>query len=306
LLMYGIPNMKLQKEIVQRRVDILAEEGIVFVTNTEVGKDISAEKIEQDFDAVVLCIGATVPRDLMVDEGRELNGIHFAMEFLTANTKSLLDGEHTDGNFINAEGKDVIIIGGGDTGTDCVGTSLRHQCKSVTQLEIMPQPPESRQSNNPWPQWAKRLLVDYGQQESIAVQGEDPRRYVVMTTKIEGDGNGNVKAVHTVDVEWERKPDGAMVPNKIAGSEKILPADLVLLAMGFMGPEGGLVDEFNLEKDPRSNIKADYDKFATSKAGIFAAGDGRRGQSLIVWGIDEGRRAAREVDAYLMGTSYLP
>ena len=202
--------------------------------------------------------------------------------------------------------KEVVIIGGGDTGTDCVGTSLRHQCKSVTQLEIMPQPPESRQSNNPWPQWAKRLLVDYGQQESIAVQGEDPRRYVVMTTKIEGDGNGNVKAVHTVDVEWERKQDGAMVPNKIAGSEKILPADLVLLAMGFMGPEGGLVDEFNLDKDPRSNIKADYDKFATSKPGIFAAGDGRRGQSLIVWGIDEGRRAAREVDAYLMGTSYLP
>jgi glutamate synthase (NADPH/NADH) small chain len=306
LLMYGIPNMKLQKEIVQRRVDILAEEGIVFVTNTEVGKDISAEKIEQDFDAVVLCVGATVPRDLMVDEGRELKGIHFAMEFLTANTKSLLDDQHASGNYINAYGKNVIIIGGGDTGTDCVGTSLRHNCKSVTQLEIMPQPPKSRQDNNPWPQWAKRLLVDYGQQESIAVQGADPRRYVVMTTKIEGDDNGNVKAVHTVDVEWERKPNGAMVPNKVAGSEKVLPADIVLLAMGFMGPEGGLVDQFKLEKDQRSNIKADYDKFATSKPSIFAAGDGRRGQSLIVWGIDEGRRAAREVDIYLMGSSYLP
>jgi glutamate synthase (NADPH/NADH) small chain len=306
LLMYGIPNMKLQKEIVQRRVDILAEEGVVFVTNTEIGKDIVAEQLEQDFDAVVLCVGATVPRDLMVDEGRELNGIHFAMEFLKANTKSLLDSNHADGNYINAEGKDVVIIGGGDTGTDCVGTSLRHQAKSVTQLEIMPQPPESRQDNNPWPQWPKRLLVDYGQQESIAVQGQDPRRYLVMTTKIEGDGKGNVKAVHTVDVEWERKADGAMIPNKVPGSEKVLPADLVLLAMGFMGPEGGLVDQFNIEKDPRSNIKADYDKFATSKPGVFAAGDGRRGQSLIVWGIDEGRRAAREVDAYLMGTSYLP
>jgi glutamate synthase (NADPH) small chain len=306
LLMYGIPNMKLQKEIVQRRVDILAEEGVVFVTNTEIGKDIAAEQLESDFDAVVLCVGATVPRDLVVDEGRELNGIHFAMEFLKTNTKSLLDSKHADGHYINAEGKNVVIIGGGDTGTDCVGTSLRHQCKSVTQLEIMPQPPESRQDNNPWPQWPKRLLVDYGQQESIAIQGQDPRQYLVMTTKIEGDDNGNVRAVHTVDVEWERKPNGAMVPNKVPGSEKVLPADIVLLAMGFMGPDGGLVDEFNVEKDARSNISAEYDKFATSKSGIFAAGDGRRGQSLIVWAIDEGRRAAREVDTYLMGKSYLP
>ncbi len=305
LLMYGIPNMKLQKEIVQRRVDILAEEGIVFVTNTEVGKDISAEKIEQDFDAVVLCVGATVPRDLPT-EGRELNGIHFAMDFLKANTKSLLDSKHEDGQFINAKGKNVVVIGGGDTGTDCVGTSLRHQCDSVTQLEIMPQPPESRQENNPWPQWPKRLLVDYGQQESIAIQGDDPRQYLVMTKKIESDGNGNVKAVHTVEVEWERTPEGQMIPKEVAGSEKAHPADIVLLAMGFMGPEGGLVDQLGLEKDPRSNIKADYDKFATSKPGIFAAGDGRRGQSLIVWAIDEGRRAAREVDSYLMGKSYLP
>ncbi len=306
LLMYGIPNMKLQKEIVQRRVDILAEEGIVFVTNTEVGKDVSAAQLGQDFDAVVLCVGATVPRGLMVEEGRELNGIHFAMDFLKANTKSLLDSDHADGNYINAEGKNVVIIGGGDTGTDCVGTSLRHKCNSVTQLEIMPQPPESRQDNNPWPQWPKRLLVDYGQQESIAVQGQDPRQYLVMTTKIEGDGNGNVKAVHTVNVEWERKANGAMVPNKVPGSEKVLPADIVLLAMGFMGPEAGLIEQFDLEKDARSNIKAEYDKFATSKPGVFAAGDGRRGQSLIVWAIDEGRRAAREVDTFLMGKSYLP
>ena len=305
LLMYGIPNMKLQKEIVQRRVDLLAEEGIVFVTNTEVGKDISSDKLEQDFDAVMLCVGATVPRDLQA-EGRELKGIHFAMDFLKANTKSLLDSEHKDGNYINAEGKNVVVFGGGATGTDCVGTSLRHQCQSVVQLEIMPQPPESRQDNNPWPQWPKRLLVDYGQQESIAIQGHDPRQYLVMTTKIEGDENGNVKAVHTVEVEWERKADGAMVPNKVAGSEKVLPADIVLLAMGFMGPEAKLVDHFAVEKDGRSNIKADYDSFDTSKPGIFAAGDGRRGQSLIVWAIDEGRRAAREVDAYLMGKSYLP
>jgi len=305
LLMYGIPNMKLQKELVQRRVDLLAEEGIVFVTNTEVGKDISAEKIEADFDAVVLCVGATVPRDLQAP-GRELKGIHFAMDFLRMNTKSLLDSEHKDGNYISAEGKNVVVIGGGDTGTDCVGTSLRHKCESVIQLEIMPQPPASRQPNNPWPQWPKRLLIDYGQEESIAVQGQDPRGYLVQTTKIESDGDGNVKAVHTVDIEWERTPEGHMIPKEVAGSEKVHPADIVLLAMGFMGPEGSLVDQFGLDKDPRSNILAQYDEFATSKAGVFAAGDGRRGQSLIVWAIDEGRRAAREVDRYLMGNSYLP
>lgn len=305
LLMYGIPNMKLQKEIVQRRVDLLAEEGVVFVTNTEVGKDISAEKIEEDFDAVVLCVGATVPRDLQA-EGRESKGIHFAMDFLRANTKSLLDSEHKDGNFINAEGKNVVVIGGGDTGTDCVGTSLRHKCKNVIQLEIMPQPPAARLPSNPWPQWPKRLLIDYGQEESIAVQGGDPRNYLVQTTKIESDENGNVKAVHTVDIEWTRTPEGQMIPQEIPGSAKVHAADIILLAMGFMGPEGGLVDQFNLDKDPRSNILAEYDKFATSKPGIFAAGDGRRGQSLIVWAIDEGRRAAREVDTYLMGESYLP
>jgi len=305
LLMYGIPNMKLQKEIVQRRVDLLAEEGVVFVTSTEVGKDISAEKIEQDFDAVVLCVGATVPRDLQA-EGRELKGIHFAVDFLRLNTKSLLDSEHKDGNYINTEGKNVVVIGGGDTGTDCVGTSLRHKCKNVIQLEIMPQPPASRQPDNPWPQWPKRLLIDYGQEESIAVQGGDPRNYLVQTTKIEDDGNGNVKAVHTVDIEWTRTPEGHMIPQEIAGSEKVHPADIILLAMGFMGPESPLLEQFGIEKDPRSNIKAEYDKFATSKPGIFAAGDGRRGQSLIVWAIDEGRRAAREVDAWLMGESFLP
>ena len=305
LLMYGIPNMKLQKELVQRRVDILAEEGIVFVTNTEIGKDISAAQIEQDFDAVVLCVGATVARDLQAP-GRELNGIHFAMDFLQSNTKSLLDSEHKDGNYINAEGKNVVVIGGGDTGTDCVGTSLRHKCKNVIQLEIMPQPPASRLPNNPWPQWPKQLLVDYGQEESIAVQGQDPRDYLVQTTKIEGDQNGNVKAVHTVAIEWQRTPEGQMIPKEVAGSEQVHKADIVLLAMGFMGPESSLVDQFGLDRDPRSNIDAQYDKFATSKPGVFAAGDGRRGQSLIVWAIDEGRRAGREVDRYLMGKSYLP
>lgn len=305
LLMYGIPNMKLQKEIVQRRVDILAEEGITFVTNTEIGSDLPAEQLKNDFDAVVVATGATVPRDLPV-EGRELSGVHFAMEFLHKNTKSLLDSEHADGNYISAEGKRVVIIGGGDTGTDCVGTSLRHKCKQVVQLEIMPKPPESRQPSNPWPQWPKTLLVDYGQQEAYAIQGDDPRHYEVMTKKIEGDENGNVKAVHTVKIEWVKDEQGRMTPREIPGSEHVFEADLVLLAMGFLGPESPVLDQLGVAKDERSNAKAEYDKFATSVAGVFAAGDARRGQSLIVWAIDEGRRCAREVDSFLMGKSYLP
>jgi glutamate synthase (NADPH/NADH) small chain len=305
LLMYGIPNMKLQKELVQRRVDILAEEGIVFVANIEVGKDISVDQVERDFDAVVLCIGATVPRDLPV-EGRELNGVHFAMDFLKANTKSLLDSEHKDGYYINSNGKNVVVIGGGDTGTDCIGTSLRHKCNSAIQLEIMPRPPGKRSNENPWPQWPKQLLVDYGQSEAIEVQGQDPRQYLVMTKKIESDGHGNVKAVHTVNITWQRNDNGQMFSQEVAGSEKVIPADIVLIAMGFIGPEGGLIEKFDLDQDNRSNIAAKYDKFTTSKQGVFAAGDGRRGQSLIVWAIDEGRRCAREVDSFLMGNSYLP
>jgi len=305
LLMYGIPNMKLQKELVQRRIDILAEEGIVFVANIEVGKDISVEQVERDFDAVVLCIGATVPRDLPV-EGRELNGVYFAMDFLKANTKSLLDSEHKDGYYINSNGKNVVVIGGGDTGTDCIGTSLRHKCNSAIQLEIMPRPPGKRSNENPWPQWPKQLLVDYGQSEAIEVQGRDPRQYLVMTKQIESDGQGNVKAVHTIDITWQRNDNGQMFPEEVAGSEKVIPADIVLIAMGFIGPEGGLIEKFDIDQDNRSNIAAKYDKFTTSKQGVFAAGDGRRGQSLIVWAIDEGRRCAREVDSFLMGNSYLP
>lgn len=305
LLMYGIPNMKLQKEIVQRRIDILAAEGITFVTNTEIGKDIPAAQLKAEFDAVVICTGATVPRDLPV-EGRNLKGVHFAMEFLGKNTKSLLDSEHADGNYINAKGKNVVIIGGGDTGTDCVGTSLRHGAASAIQLEIMPRPADKRQPSNPWPQWPKTLLVDYGQQEAIAIQGEDPRHYLVQTKRIEGDEQGNVKAVHTVKIEWVKDDQGRMMPKEIPGTETIYPAELVLLAMGFMGPEGGVLDQLGVEKDLRSNAKAAYDQFATNVPGVFAAGDARRGQSLIVWAIDEGRRAAREVDKFLMGVSYLP
>jgi len=305
LLMYGIPNMKLQKEVVERRTQIMKDEGVTFVCNTEIGKDIPADQLKKDFDAVVVCTGATVPRDLPV-EGRELNGIHFAMEFLGANTKSLLDSKLEDGQYISAKDKNVIVIGGGDTGTDCVGTSLRHGCKSVGQLEIMPQPSAERAPNNPWPQYARILKVDYGQEEAIAIQGEDPRTYLIMTKKFVGDDAGNVKELHTVKIEWERKDDGRMVPVEIPGSEEVIPADLVLLAMGFMGPEGGVLDQLGVDKDPRSNAKAEYGKYATNVEGVFAAGDARRGQSLVVWAINEGRGAARSVDEFLMGRSYLP
>ena len=305
LLMYGIPNMKLDKEqVVLRRLNVLEEEGVKFVCNTEVGKDFPVENLLKEFDAVVLCTGATKPRDLPI-EGRQLKGIHFAMEFLTANTQAILD-KHQNGGFISAEGKDVIIIGGGDTGTDCVGTSMRHGCKSLVQLEIMPQPPLERAANNPWPEWPKVYKMDYGQEEAAAKFGSDPRVYLTTATKFEGDENGNVKAIHTVQVQWEKNDKGQFIPKHIPGTEKVLPAQLVLLAMGFLGPEQPLLDALGVERDPRSNVKADYGKYTTSIPGVFAAGDCRRGQSLVVWAFNEGRGAARECDLYLMGSTDLP
>lgn len=305
LLMYGIPNMKLDKKYVQRRVDLLEAEGITFVTGAHVGVNYPIEKLQEEFDAIVLCGGATKGRDLPI-EGRELGGVHLAMEFLSKNTKSLLDSEHADGEFISAEGKDVIVIGGGDTGTDCVGTSLRHKAKSVTQFEIMPKSPDTRPANNPWPEWPKVHKVDYGQQEAAAVQGEDPRQYLINTKKFVGDENGKLKELHTVLIEWQKNEKGQFVPVEVPGSEKVYPAQLVLIAMGFTGPENTVLDQLGVVKDERSNAKADYGKFATSVDGVFAAGDMRRGQSLVVWAINEGRAAAREVDRYLMGSSNLP
>ncbi|UKS25117.1 glutamate synthase subunit beta [Paenibacillus sp. HWE-109] len=305
LLMYGIPNMKLDKNYVQRRVDLLEAEGVTFITGAHVGVNYPIEKLQEEFDAIVLCGGATKGRDLPI-EGRELNGVHLAMEFLGKNTKSLLDSEHADGAFISAEGKDVIVIGGGDTGTDCVGTSLRHKCKSVTQFEIMPKSPDTRPLNNPWPEWPKVHKVDYGQQEAAALQGEDPRTYLINTKKFVGDEHGNLKELHTVLIEWQKNDKGAFVPVEVPGSEKVYPAQLVLIAMGFTGPENTVLDQLGVAKDERSNAKADYGKFATSVEGVFAAGDMRRGQSLVVWAINEGRAAAREVDRYLMGSSNLP
>jgi glutamate synthase (NADPH/NADH) small chain len=306
LLMYGIPNMKLDKKMVQRRVDLLAAEGVTFFTGCEVGKDYPARKLLDDFDAIVLCGGATRPNDFFTrTEGRNLQGIHFAMEFLHANTKSLLDSEHRDGQFISAKDKDVIVIGGGDTGTDCVGTALRHGCRSLWQLEIVPRPPLERAPDNPWPQWPKIYRLDYGQEEAKALWGEDPRRYAVQTTRFLGDDRGHIKAIEIVEVEWV-KDNGRAMPRNIAGSEKILPTQLVLLALGFGGPESQLLDQLGVEKDPRSNARAEHGKFATNVRGVFAAGDMRRGQSLVVWAINEGRGAARECDRYLMGETALP
>jgi len=305
LLMYGIPNMKLDKQkVVLRRLNILEKEGVKFVCNTEIGKDMSAENLLKEFDAVVICTGATKPRDLSI-EGREFKGIHFAMEFLTANTKAVINGKSGD-DFISAQGKDVVIIGGGDTGTDCVGTSIRHGCNSVVQLEIMPKPPETRAKDNPWPEWPKVYKMDYGQEEASAKFGDDPRAYITTATKIEGDENGQVKAVHTVQVQWERNDKGQFIPKQVAGTEKVIPAQIILLAMGFLGPEQLLLDSLGVERDPRSNVKAHHGQFTTSLPSVFAAGDCRRGQSLIVWAINEGRGAARECDRYLMGDTDLP
>lgn len=303
LLMYGIPNMKLDKEkVVNRRLKQMEREGVAFKCNCEVGKDISSEQMMKDFDAVVLCTGATKPRDLPV-EGRNLKGIHFAMEFLHSNTKALLDGVEPP---ISAQGKHVIIIGGGDTGTDCVGTSMRHGCKSLIQVEILPKPPLERAKDNPWPEWPKTYKMDYGQEEAAAKFGADPRVYLTTAKKFEGDADGNVKAIHLVQIKWEKNDKGQFIPVDVPGTEKVVPAQLVLLAMGFLGPEQPLLDALKIERDPRTNIKAEHGKYTTSIPKVFAAGDCRRGQSLVVWAFNEGRGAARECDRFLMGATDLP
>ncbi len=320
LLMYGIPNMKLDKRVVARRVELMRAEGVEFVTRTEVGKDLPAKQLLKEFDAVVLCCGATKPRDLQV-EGRHLKGIHFAVEFLAADTRNLL-GPEWDANpddvtpnarddapqpesYISARHKDVVVIGGGDTGTDCVAVALRHGCTNVVQFEILPRPPAQRPPDNPWPEWPRTYRLDYGQEEAIAILGREPREYSILTKRFVGDEQGNVKEVHTVRVEMSRE-GGRPVFREIPGTEQVWPAQLVLLAMGFLGPEQALLDELGIQRDERSNARAEYGKFATNVPGVFAAGDMRRGQSLVVWAINEGRGAARECDRYLMGSTRLP
>ncbi len=304
LLMYGIPNMKLDKMTVQRRIDLMAAEGIDFVFNTEIGTDIPGKKLMEDFDAIVLCIGALKPRDLPV-EGRDLKGVYQAIEFLEANTRSLLDSKHGDGNYISAKDKDVVVLGQGDTGTDCLGTSMRHGCKSLNQFDIIPAPPEARTDGNPWPEMPRILKIDYGHEEVAARFGGDPRTYKLSTFKFSDDGNGNVKELHTREVEWEPQEDGRPF-REVEGTEKAWPADIVLLSMGWLGPEDTLLDEFDLERDARSNAKAEVGQYTTEVEGLFVAGDVRRGMSLVVWAFKEGREAAHEVDRYLMGSTDLP
>ncbi len=303
LLMYGIPNMKLDKDVVERRTRLMAEEGVSFVTGVTVGADVTAQELHNEFDAVVLATGATAARDLLVP-GRELAGVHLAMSFLRGNTRRLLDGGASAEAPIDARGKHVVVIGGGDTGTDCVGTSIRQGALSVRQLEIMPRPPEQRAADNPWPEWPKVYKLDYGQEEARALWGEDPRRYLTTTRRFIGRSE-HVTGIEICDVAWGKGADGRFEMREVAGSTQVIPADLVLLAMGFLGPEQALPKQFGCDLDPRGNIRAGIDKM-TSVPGVFTAGDATRGQSLVVWAIKEGRQAAHGVDKYLMRESILP
>ena len=305
LLMYGIPNMKLDKyEVVERRLDLMRQEGVEFITNADIGGGqngtLSVTDILRDFDVMLLATGATVPRDLPIP-GRESNGVHFAMEFLTKNTKSLLDSNLQDGNYINAKDKDVIVIGGGDTGTDCLGTSMRHICRTLTNFELFPTPPVERANGNPWPLWPTIFQVDYGHEEAAARFGKDPRGFSISSTEFLDDGNGNLTGLKTIDVTLE---NGKF--KNVEGSEQIWKADLVFLSMGFLGPEHYVSKPLGLELDDRSNYKAKKGKYETSEPKVFAAGDCRSGQSLIVRAINEGREAAREIDLFLSGATELP
>ncbi|MGB7594962.1 MAG: FAD-dependent oxidoreductase, partial [Erysipelotrichaceae bacterium] len=287
-----------------RRIDLMKASGIKFVLNTEIGKDITAKDLRESFDAVVLCGGATKGRGLDVP-GKELKGVLFAVDFLKANTRRLLLNNDLDPLY-NAKGKNVIIIGGGDTGTDCVATSLRQGCTSVHQFEILPPPPLERDDRtNPWPEWPKKLKTDYGQEEVIALTQKDPRNYLITTKRLIGNDVGEVTHVESVAVKWEKDNLGRFQAKEIPGSEQIWQADLVLLAMGFLGPEDTIAKELNLNRDNRSNYLSEYEVFTTNVEKVFTAGDMRRGQSLVVWAIQEGKLAAREVDRYLMGSTKL-
>jgi len=292
LLMYGIPNMKLEKEIVLRRIALLEAEGIDFRTGIDVGADLAPEELLREFDAVVLCCGAGQPRDLKVTN-RDVKGVWFAVDFLSATTRSLLDSALEDGKYISAKGKRVVIVGGGDTGNDCVGTCIRHGCESVIQLEMMPKAPDTRTEEDPWPEWPRICKTDYGQEEAIAKFGADPRIYQTTVTELISGKENNLTAIKTVRLDKALEP--------VPGSEETLPCDLLLIAAGFLGPRPYVPRAFGLEITQRSNVKTPEGGFAASVPKVFAAGDMRRGQSLVVWAIREGCAAAREVDGYLMG-----
>ncbi len=305
LLMYGIPNMKLDKvAVVERRLELMREEGIRFHAGASVadGGDgsIDVRTLIDEYDALVLATGATKPRDLPIP-GHDLGGVHFAMTFLTQNTKSLLDSNFADGAFISAKDKHVVVIGGGDTGADCIGTSLRHGCASLVNFELFPRPPAERAPSNPWPTWPAIFRVDYAHEESAAKFGRDPRLFLISSTEFVGGDDGQVKAVRTLEARLE---NGKFV--NVPGTERTWPADLVLLALGFLGPEHQVSDALGLQCDGRSNYQAEYGEYQTNVEKVFAAGDCRRGQSLVVRAINEGREAAREVDRYLMGETELP
>jgi len=293
LLMYGIPNMKLGKDVVDRRVDLMKDSGIEFITNVNVGKDITTNSLQKDFDAIIFTTGASEARDLPV-ENRDASGVHMAMKYLTSNTKSLLDKGYADESELSAKGKDVIVIGGGDTGTDCIGTAIRQGAKSVVNFELMSQPPVDRADDNPWPLWPLIYRVDYGHAEAELAFGNDPRQYQLMTKSFIKDDQGKSTGLTTINVEFN---NGQLT--EITGTEKTWNSQLVLLSMGFVSPEHYLSDDANIDLDDRGNYKADYGQYQTSQAGIFTAGDCRRGQSLVVWAIDEGRGVANRVDEYL-------
>ena len=303
LLMYGIPNMKLEKSVIDRRVDLMKAEGIEFVTNANVGENVDAKKIIEDYDAVVLACGATNPRDINAT-GRDAKGIYFAVDFLKSTTKSLLDSNLAEGTYISAKDKNVVVIGGGDTGNDCVGTSIRHGCKSVTQLEMMPKAPDERTADNPWPEWPKVCKTDYGQEEAIAVFGHDPRVYQTTVKEFYKDENGNLCGIQTVKVHFVNE-DGKRVLKEIEGSEKYLDADLVLIAAGLLGSQQYVTDAFGVEVNARTNVATAENSYATNVPKVFTAGDMHRGQSLVVWAIQEGRSVAKEIDKYLMGYTNL-
>ncbi len=301
LLMYGIPNMKLEKQFIDRKVEVMKEEGVEFVVNANVGKDVKAAKLLKEYDKVILACGSSNPRDINVP-GRDAKGIYFAVDFLTATTKSLLDSNLKDGKYISAKGKKVVIIGGGDTGNDCVGTSIRHGAASVTQIEMMPKLPDCRAEDNPWPVWPRVCKTDYGQEEAIAVFGHDPRVYQTTVKEFIKDKNGNVCKVVTVKLEPKKdEKTGRMMMSEVAGSEATMDADLVLIAAGFLGAQKYVADAFGVSLNERTNVATKPGKYSTDVNNVFVAGDMHRGQSLVVWAIREGREVAREVDLSLMG-----
>lgn len=303
LLMYGIPNMKLEKWVIDRKQKVMEEEGVEFVVNTDVGKDVKAEKLLKEYDSVILACGASNPRDIKAP-GREAEGIYFAVDFLTRSTKHVLTGKKE--GWINTKGKDVIVIGGGDTGNDCVGTAVRQGAKSVTQIEMMPKLPDERSESNPWPEWPRVCKTDYGQEEAIAVFGQDPRIYQATVKEFIADKSGKLKQVKLVKLEPKTDPKtGRMNMEEVAGSEFEMPADVVLIAAGFLGTQDYVAKAFGIKLDARTNVSTEPGEYKTSVEKVFTAGDMHRGQSLVVWGINEGRQAAREVDRYLMGYTNL-